>query len=60
MRLIEEGRHRAVVSAAACDGAVLAASPYADVSVRVKPVVQSARVLPIVLSVTPPPEPRLA
>lgn len=51
MRLIQEGHYRAVVSAASRDGSVLAASPFMDFSVRAKPVVQSARVIPVAAGV---------
>lgn len=47
MRLIQDGHYRVVVSAASRSGSVLAASPFADFTVRAKPVVQSARVLPV-------------
>ena len=51
MRLIEDGHYRAVVSAASRGGTVLAASPFTDFAVRAKPVVQSARVLPVAAGV---------
>ncbi|MEZ5795440.1 hypothetical protein [Albidovulum sp.] len=51
MRLIQDGHYRAVVSAASRDGTILAASPFADFTVRVKPVVQSARVIPVAAGV---------
>jgi hypothetical protein len=51
MRLIQPGTYRVVVSAATRDGAALATSPFADFSVRAKPVVESARVLPVALGV---------
>jgi len=51
MRLIQDGHYRAVVSAASRGGNVLAASPFADFAVRAKPVVQSARVLPVAVGV---------
>lgn len=51
MRLIQDGHYRAVVSAASRGGTFLAASPFADFAVRAKPVVQSARVLPIAAGV---------
>jgi hypothetical protein len=47
MRLIASGHYRAVVSVAAPTGADLVTSPFADVAVREKPVVESARVLPV-------------
>ena len=40
-----------MVSAASRTGATLAASPFADFTVRTKPVVQSVRVLPVALGV---------
>lgn len=51
VRLIQSGTYRLVVSAATRDGATLATSPFADFSVRAKPVVESARVLPVALGV---------
>lgn len=51
MRLIQGGHYRAVVSAVSRDGTALAASPFADFTVRAKPVVQSARVLPVAAGV---------
>lgn len=51
MRLIQDGHYRAVVSAASRGGNVLASSPFADFAVRAKPVVQSARVLPVAAGV---------
>jgi len=51
MRLIQDGHYRAVVSAASRDGADLAASPFVDFTVRVKPVVQSARIIPVAAAV---------
>jgi hypothetical protein len=47
MRLIQDGHYRVVVSATSRDGHDLAASPFADFVVRVKPVVESRRVLPV-------------
>jgi hypothetical protein len=49
MRLIQAGSYRVVVSAVSRDGASLAASPFADFTVRQKPVVESQRVLPVAL-----------
>lgn len=49
LRLIQAGRYRVVVSAISRDAAGLAASPFADFSVRQKPVVESQRVLPVAL-----------
>lgn len=48
MRLIAAGHYRVVVSAAAGDGA-LSPSPFVDITVRQKPVVESSRVLPVAL-----------
>ena len=48
MRLIAAGHYRVVVSAAAGDGALLA-SPFRNVTVQQKPVVESGRVLPVAL-----------
>jgi hypothetical protein len=50
MRLIAAGHYRVVVSAAAGDGA-LSPSPFVDVAVLQKPVVESGRVLPVALGV---------
>lgn len=49
MRLIQAGRYRVVVSAVSRDSAGLTASPFADFTVRQKPVVESQRVLPVAL-----------
>lgn len=49
MRLIAAGHYRVVVSAAASDGGPLAASPFVDLAVRTKAVVESSRVLPVTL-----------
>ncbi len=49
MRLIQAGTYRLVVSAASRDGANLSVSPFADFSVRQKPVVESDRILPVAL-----------
>ncbi len=51
MRLIAPGHYRAVITAAAGDGGALAASPLLDFAVRTKPVVESARVLPVALGI---------
>jgi hypothetical protein len=51
MRLIQAGSYRVVVSAVSRDGAGLVASPFADFTVRQKPVVESQRVLPVALGV---------
>jgi hypothetical protein len=49
MRLIQAGNYRVVVSAVSRDSAGLVASPFADFTVRQKPVVESQRVLPVAL-----------
>jgi hypothetical protein len=49
MRLIQAGRYRVVVSAVSRDGPDLAASRFANFTVRQKPVVESQRVLPVAL-----------
>lgn len=51
IRLIQAGHYRVVVSAATRSGAALATSPMADFAVRQKPVVESARVMPIAVGV---------
>ena len=51
MRLIQDGHYRVVVSAASRSGSDLATSSFADFTVRAKPVVQSARVLPVAIGV---------
>lgn len=51
MRLIAEGHYRVVVSAASRGGPNLASSPFADFTVRPKPVVESRRVLPVAIGV---------
>jgi hypothetical protein len=51
MRLIQAGHYRVVVSAASRDGAELTVSPFADFTVRQKPVVESQRVLPVALGI---------
>ncbi len=51
MRLIQPGRYRVVVSVATRDGSTLSASPFADFTVRPKPVVESARVVPVATAV---------
>ena len=50
VRLIASGHYRVVVSAAAGDGA-LSPSPFVNLTVRQKPVVESSRVLPVALGV---------
>jgi len=47
MRLIQSGHYRVVVSAVSRDGTSLTPSPFADFTVRQKPVVESSRVLPV-------------
>lgn len=47
MRLIRAGTYRVVVSVVSRDGTGLVASPFADFTVRQKPVVESARILPV-------------
>ncbi|MGH6941474.1 hypothetical protein [Hypericibacter sp.] len=49
MRLIQAGSYRVLVSATSRNGAGLVASPFADFTVRQKPVVESNRVLPIAI-----------
>ncbi len=49
MRLIQSGKYRVVVSAVSRNGTELTASPFADFTVRQKPVVESQRVLPVVI-----------
>jgi hypothetical protein len=51
MRLIQSGDYRVVVSAASRNGAELTPSPFADFTVRSKPVVESRRVLPVALGI---------
>lgn len=51
MRLIQSGRYRVEVSTVSRDGAGLIASPFADFTVREKPVVQSERVLPVAVGI---------
>lgn len=47
MRLIQAGTYRVVVSAVSRGGTGLVASPFADFTVRPKPVVESRRVFPV-------------
>jgi hypothetical protein len=49
MRLIQAGTYRVVVSVVSRDGSGLTASPFVDFMVRQKPVVESARILPVAL-----------
>jgi hypothetical protein len=51
MRLIQAGHYRLVVSAASRDGSELTVSPFADFTVRQKPVVESQRVLPVAFGI---------
>jgi hypothetical protein len=51
IRLIQAGHYRVMVTAATRAGAAPAPSPFADLTVRTKPVVESARVLPVSLGV---------
>jgi hypothetical protein len=51
MRLIQAGTYRVVVSAVSRDSANLTASPFADFTVRPKPVVESQRVLPVAIGI---------
>jgi hypothetical protein len=47
LRLIQAGTYRVLVSATSRTAAGLVASPYLDIVVRQKPVVESERVLPV-------------
>jgi hypothetical protein len=47
LRLIQAGTYRVVVSVVSREGTGLVASPFADFTVRQKPVVESARILPV-------------
>ena len=49
MRLIQAGTYRVVVSAVSRGNVGLVVSPFADFTVRQKPVVESQRVLPVAL-----------
>jgi hypothetical protein len=51
IRLIQSGTYRVVVSAVTRDSVGLMASPFADFTVRQKPVVESQRVLPVALGI---------
>lgn len=51
MRLIQSGHYRVVVSAVSRDGTELTPSQFADFTVKQKPVVESARVLPVAFGV---------
>ncbi|HZF35173.1 MAG TPA: hypothetical protein VE914_15355 [Candidatus Angelobacter sp.] len=49
LRLIQAGTYRIVVSVVSRQSGELAASPFADFTVREKPVVESERVLPVAI-----------
>lgn len=49
LRLIQAGTYRVVVSVVSRNGGGLATSPFADFTVREKPVVESERVLPVAI-----------
>lgn len=49
LRLIQAGTYRIVVSVASGTGGAPATSPFADFTVRQKPVVESQRVLPVAI-----------
>ena len=51
MRLIQAGTYKVVISAATREGSALSASPFADFTVRPRPVVESQRILPIALGI---------
>ncbi len=51
MRLIQAGQYRVVISAASRSGSELTTSPFANFTVRQKPVVESLRILPIALGI---------
>lgn len=51
VRLIQSGNYRVVVSTVTRDGVALTPSPFVDFSVRVKPVVESSRVLPVAFGI---------
>lgn len=51
MRLIKAGQYRVVVSTISRNGAALTPSPFVDFTVKAKPVVESARVLPVALGI---------
>jgi hypothetical protein len=51
MRLIQSGQYRVVVSAVSRSGTALTPSRFVDFNVAPKPVVESARVLPVALGV---------
>jgi hypothetical protein len=49
MRLIQAGTYRLMVAAGSRDGGTMAFAPFAEFTVREKPVVESGRVLPVAL-----------
>jgi hypothetical protein len=49
LRLIQAGNYRIVVSVVSRESGSLAVSPFADFTVREKPVVESERVLPVAI-----------
>ena len=49
MRLIQAGTYRLMVAAGSRDGGTMAFGPFAEFTVREKPVVESGRVLPVAL-----------
>lgn len=51
MRLIKAGHYRVVVSTISRNGAALTPSPFVDFTVKAKPVVESARVLPVAFGI---------
>lgn len=51
MRLIQPGDYRVVISAVTRDARRITTSPFVDFHVRPKPVVESARVLPVALGI---------
>lgn len=51
MRLIQSGTYRVVISAVSRNSTALTASPFADFTVRQKPVVESERVLPVAIGI---------
>ncbi len=51
IRLIQAGQYRVVISAATRTGEALVTSPFADFSVRQKPVVESQRVMPVAFGI---------
>jgi len=51
VRLIQAGAYRVIVSAVSRDSTKLTASPFANFTVRQKPVVESQRVLPVAIGI---------